>query len=370
MTSRALQSMRVALLHQGAPVPHVGGVIKPMKPGGYSDSSADIAYALKTRGINVITPASHPDVRKDLDWSFPDTPSAIRQAVTEHGVNVFWANTILHSKHAIVELADFLIEKRVKMVGQSPLDTEKYDDKEWLNRWLVQSHEGLQRCFAENQLITAKDVDRLDELNLPAVIKPVRGRGSHGVKVVRDKEQLKRGVEALLKESDAIIYEEFLEGEETTITVMPPGEYTNGRKEGYWALPVVTRFDQVDDVAPWNGTVPVMDNSRALTPEEHAADPAYGIAQRQCELVAEACQATAPIRIDCRRRRRSEGNGGEIILFDVNMKPNATGTGRPGREKQTSLVALAAEAIGWDYPELCVNTLAQAVDLKSLLDRE
>ena len=58
-------------------------------------------------------------------------------------------------------------------------------------------------------------------------------------------------------------------------------------------------------------------NSRALSEAEHDNDPEYGIAQRKCELVAELCRATAPMRIDCRRRRE----GGEIILFDVNMKP-------------------------------------------------
>ena len=31
---RSLNGMRVAILHQSAPVPAVGGVNKPMKPGG------------------------------------------------------------------------------------------------------------------------------------------------------------------------------------------------------------------------------------------------------------------------------------------------------------------------------------------------
>lgn len=70
-------------------------------------------------------------------------------------------------------------------------------------------------------------------------------------------------------------------------------------------------------IAPYNGVVAVTQNSRALTPAEHAADRAYSIAQRRCEIVAEKCRSTAPIRIDCRRREA----GGTIFLFDVNMKP-------------------------------------------------
>lgn len=40
-----------------------------------------------------------------------------------------------------------------------------------------------------------------------------------------------------------------------------------------------------------------------------------------------------------------------------------TGPGRPGREDQASLSALAAEGLGWDYSEL----LAKMLDSASLL---
>jgi D-alanine-D-alanine ligase len=47
-------------------------------------------------------------------------------------------------------------------------------------------------------------------------------------------------------------------------------------------------------------------------------------------------------------------------LFDLNMQPNLTGPGRPGREEQDSLVAIAAGAIGWSYVDLLKNLLEQA----------
>ena len=51
---------------------------------------------------------------------------------------------------------------------------------------------------------------------------------------------------------------------------------------------------------------------------------------------------------------------GQFLLFDANMKPNMTGPGRPGRDDQDSLTAIAARAVGWTYPELLVNNLRQA----------
>ena len=77
------------------------------------------------------------------------------------------------------------------------------------------------------------------------------------------------------------------------------------------------------------------------------------------------------MRIDARRRSGSEG---DFVIFDVNSKPvssqrfpvgkadmkNVTGPGRPGRDEQTALTGMAAEAIGWDYETFVQNILAQA----------
>lgn len=43
-----------------------------------------------------------------------------------------------------------------------------------------------------------------------------------------------------------------------------------------------------------------------------------------------------------------------------------TGPGRPGRENQASLTALAAAGLGWDYPALLTNILALARPLGHL----
>ena len=43
-----------------------------------------------------------------------------------------------------------------------------------------------------------------------------------------------------------------------------------------------------------------------------------------------------------------------------------TGPGRPGREDQASLTAMAAEALGWDYAMLLRNVLGTARPLGEL----
>jgi hypothetical protein len=46
------------------------------------------------------------------------------------------------------------------------------------------------------------------------------------------------------------------------------------------------------------------------------------------------------------------------------ISQNATGPSRAGREKQTSLVGMAAERMGWDYPTLLINQIRAATPLE------
>ncbi|WVF70364.1 hypothetical protein IAT40_005154 [Kwoniella sp. CBS 6097] len=349
---------RTALLHQAAPVPAVNGITKAMKPGGYADGCADIAYALKSVGETVVTPVPSPDPKTDLDWSFPDTVKGVREAIGK-GANVIWANTNLHSRHALVTLREELAARDVRIFGQNPLNVERFDDKEWTNRWLS-TQEGLSACFPKALLYgKSGDSEAVDNFPLPAVVKPIRGRGSHGVVRVSSKEEMRTAIESSLKESYAVLIEQYLSGEEITITVMPPGTFSSE----HWALPVVTRFNQINGVAPWNGTVPVTANSRVLTSAEAGSDASYATAQKKCEIVAKLLQAIAPIRVDCRR----DVDGEAFFLFDVNLKPNAGGPGRPGRETQAALTTMSAEQIGWDWPEFAVNLLRTARPVQELL---
>ncbi|KAI9155012.1 D-alanine-D-alanine ligase [Paramyrothecium foliicola] len=356
---------RVAILFQAIEPPTIQGSKKPMKPGGYQDSGSDIAYSLSLMpDVQVITPVAKPDPTKQSDWCFPDTEQGLI-TLLEHGVTHIWANTILFAAHPLqTSLAAARFGDTVQVIGQPPLLVEQYDDKELVNN-LLRKAGGFDMPQAWTIHRQANLSDHLGGLGLsfPVVGKPLRGRGSQGVKVCSSLEELTKHAEQLLVDSSAMLVEEYLSGEEATVTVMPP----TGDHAGYWALPVVRRFNHIDGVAPYNGVVAVTANSKAITGEA-ASDPVVLEAMRQCERAAKLLGPTAPIRIDIRRFKDDQKS--KFALFDVNMKPNMTGPGRPGREDQASLTLVAGEALGWDFARLLREILKTAVPLESLRNKK
>lgn len=210
-------SAPVAVLYQAQP-PIIDGIRKPMKPGGYADSGADIAYVLRQAGVPIVTPIHSPDPTRDLDWVFPDTPEGIAQAQA-NGAQILWLNTILFHGHPIEA---FLVQGG-RVVGQLPALAERYDDK-WTANELLRSHGLL--------IPPARLLERPEELpepfSFPVVLKPIRGRGSAGVELLADAAQLASRLQQVLAAGEfgaAVLVEQFLAGQEITITVMPPGRY-------------------------------------------------------------------------------------------------------------------------------------------------
>ncbi|KAK8169756.1 hypothetical protein IWX90DRAFT_430743 [Phyllosticta citrichinensis] len=354
---------RLAVLYQALDPPVLNGVQKPKKPNGYVDSCADIAYTVsRSGGFAVATPAATPDPAKDVDWSFGDDEAGILDAVRA-GATHLWANTVLFKEHPLQTSAALdAHQDDVRVVGQPPLLAETYDDKALVNHILKEQRRFTipVSCLANAGDDLAAVLEREKMSGRPVIAKPVRGRGSHGVKLCQSLDELARHVQSLWKESPSVILEEYLAGQEATVTVMPP----SAERPTYWAMPIVTRFNHVAGIAPYSGVVAVTANSRTLTEEEEAADPTYKQASRECAGVAELLKTKAPIRIDV--RRFSDEPGSTFALFDINMKPNMTGPGRPGREDQASLCALAASGLGWDYAKLLQEILQSASTLREL----
>ncbi|CAG7972085.1 unnamed protein product [Penicillium salamii] len=352
--SNSIRSPAVSVLFQDTEPPIINGVRKPRKPGGYQDSGADIAFTLQSKGLEIVTPIASPDVYKNEGWCFSDTESDICVAV-EKGATHLWANTILFDSHPL-QISEKLgrYASDLYVVGQPPAMVQNFDDKAYLN--------GKLRDIGGYTLPRSwlvKVSDNIDEMvgsinRFPVVGKPIRGRGSHGVKLCHSPAELKKHIGQLIDESPVVMVEEYLAGEEATLTIMPPSP----ERPEHWSMPPVSRFNHKDGIAPYNGVVAVVGNSRVVTDEE-MEDPAYSKIMDEGVKVAALIGATAPIRIDMRRF----SPGSEFALFDINMKPNMTGPGRPGREDQASLTAMAATAIGWDYGTLLQKILAGAIEL-------
>lgn len=344
--------MKIAILYQAQIAPIIDGVQKPMKKGGYSDSGADIGYALKKGGLDLITPVTQPDVNSDLDWVFPDTVEGIGNAI-EKGATVLWLNTVLYSSHPIMTYSG----TGIQVIGQRPSDVDLYDDKFFTNQ-LLKKHK---LPIPDSILIHKRDQPQTNKTrSFPLLIKPIRGRGSQGVKKVDNPVALRQELVSFFENNtygDAAYLENYLPGMEITLTVLPAGTYSiqdiSKTFDQPWCLPVVHRFNHQNGIAPYSGKVAVVNNS-SLCSDEEQNSPAIQKVIMQCSEAARLLDIKAPIRIDCRADEK-----GDFYLFDLNLKPNMTGASRPHRMEQDSLSTLAAKGIRWSYYDFLINILVQ-----------
>ncbi|RIB11424.1 hypothetical protein C2G38_2132585 [Gigaspora rosea] len=366
----AVEFSPVAILYQALQPPIIDGIREPLKPGGYSDSGADIAYSLRSDNIPIVTPVDNPSPTSDLDWVFPDTEEGISTAISK-GAKTLWANTILFDTHPLNHMS---FREDIKLVGHLPSNVRKYDNK-WFTNELIKNngilvpHAILIGSSTYNGTYRLNDIT-LDILNkkgirFPAVVKPIRAvEVKHAEKLLSTRTVIDG--QYCFEYGDTLILEEYLEGEEITATIMPPGMYDINFKNvtfnKYWHLPLVKRFNHNNGIAPYSGVVAVIENSSLISNEEMQY-PIYKQVAQDCEKAAQIMRPLAPIRIDCRRIAPEK----PFALFDINMKPNMTGPGRPGRNMQSSLSCIAANGIGWNYPDLLKAMLRQAWLIKKFI---
>jgi D-alanine-D-alanine ligase len=359
----SLYGRPIAVLHQAVTPPSLNGAIKPSNPFGYRDSSADIANALAQAGCDVLTPASDPRPDVDADWTYPDTLEGIAQAVAD-GAEILWANTSLFDEHP---LADFGSNDGIYVVGQ-PLDVvEKFEDKDVCQAAIsaigvpvpVQALVNVENGPAKGQIEKAVSQNGL---TFPVIVKPVRGRGSAGVKVVESVAEAAEHIESHAgpKFGNKFLIEEYLAGRELAVTVMPPGTYETGdgthNEPTHWTLPAIERTGHHGGVMPFSGVVPIQSNSKPAGDDDQLRE-----FDRHAVRVAQLLKATAPIRIDC----RADANG-VIKAIDINMKPSMTGPGRPGREQMINLSAMSGGEIGWNYTEMLAAIAVNAAPIQRI----
>jgi D-alanine-D-alanine ligase len=471
-----MTEQKIALFYQSQPPPIIHGVKKAMKPTGYRDGSADIAYSLCRKNLHnwlaqkqnpesklkiptwsVIIPHReeiqqfYPEISldflserhtkshqmdhlenylssvlktistlPDFCFSFPDTPEGIREAIAS-GAKILWFNTVLFEGHPMQDKQLFPESNcdDFWFVCQHPAQVQKFDDKYLTNQYLAahgvpipktllicatkifastlqeyedsyqklfsDSHKNINHSLPKSIVCHEIQQDTLAKLagieTFPVIVKPIRGRGSAGVSRVNNFQELKQAIEKMFPNGepsvefgDMIMVEEFLSGEEYTVTIFPSGVFENIKHDSHsikcqkgeeklneyttihtmsstWSLPPVYRFDHHAGIMPYNGLVPVTANSRVLTPTECAESVVIQM-RSDCEKAAALVNCKAPIRIDCRIRN---GSPKVAVLFDLNPKPNLTGPGRVGRDDQESLVGMSAKAIGWSFEDLVHN---------------
>lgn len=365
LNSKPLRASRIAVLYQRIATPSLDGSIKPSNPFGYRDSSADIAFSLARSGFDVVTPVRDPKPDVDSGWTFPDSIDGIREAVSA-GAEIVWANTSLFDGHPI---GAFGRQHGLRIVGQPLRTVQEFEDKHVCRAALSAMGIPVPRQalvnLADRSEPTPEKVKKAlqgEGITFPAIVKPCRGRGSAGVKLVESAKAAAEHIESLpvSRFGSKFLIEEYLPGEEWAVTVMPPGTYETHDGPHFaaapWPLPPVLRTNHREGVMPFSGTVPVESNS---TPVRDLGR-LHGFKQA-CVEIAQFLQITAPIRIDCRGDVDNS-----VKAIDINLKPSMTGPGRPGRERMTNLSALAAKMIGWTYVELLAAVAVNAAPIRKI----
>jgi D-alanine-D-alanine ligase len=174
---------------------------------------------------------------------------------------------------------------------------------------------------------------RLDELpELPVVVKPVREGSSYGVSLVRDPADLAPALEAALKLDDRVLVEELLDGPELTVGIL------DGR-----ALPVI-------EIAPVDGWFDLEAKYTQGRTEYHVPARIDDELALSCQRHAEDSAALTGAMDSCRVDFMAGGARGPRVL-EVNTIPGMTAT---------SLLPMAAAAVGVDFAGLCERLLRTA----------
>ncbi|MDT8404323.1 D-alanine--D-alanine ligase [Sulfuriflexus sp.] len=183
-------------------------------------------------------------------------------------------------------------------------------------------------------LKTEEDAEQAGELGLPLMVKPAREGSSIGISKVESVDRLKDAWVFARQYDDSVIAEQFIDGEEYTVTILA-GE----------ALPVIrlqTPREFYDYEAKYQSN-----DTRYLCPCGLAADAEVAMQQLAMQA-AEVAAVEGWGRVDL--MRDAQGNN---WLIEVNTVPGMT---------DHSLVPMAAQAAGIEFDELVMRILATSLD--------
>jgi D-alanine-D-alanine ligase len=279
-------------------------------------SGAAVAKALKSRGHDV----TEIDVGRDL-------PEKLKSSGAEA------AFLALHGRYGEDGTVQGLLEVMgIPYTGAGPLASALCMDKVLTKKVLV-SEMGASILTPAWKVAKRDTVGAIHEspLPLPVVVKPNREGSTIGISIVREEKNFKAALEEALKLDETVLIEEFIEGMETTVSVL------NGR-----ALPVI-------EIVPKSGFYDFTSKyTKGLTDyivPARIEDKVRDRLQKTSGAIWKVLDLAGFARMDFILR----GDG--AYFLEVNTIPGMT---------ETSLVPKAAAAAGISFEDLCEDVLKGA----------
>ena len=172
---------------------------------------------------------------------------------------------------------------------------------------------------------THTDLTRLAEIGFPLVVKPARQGSSVGISIVQEEEDLEEACRIAWHYDDHLLVEQFITGRELTVGIL------DGR-----ALPVI-EIRPKHDFFTYEAKY-TKGQTKYLVPAP--LDKALESQVKSLALRTHDC-------LGCRDYSRVDlmlSGTGEALVLEVNTVPGFT---------ETSLVPMAAQAAGIEFPDLC-----------------
>ncbi|HLC39244.1 MAG TPA: D-alanine--D-alanine ligase [Patescibacteria group bacterium] len=177
----------------------------------------------------------------------------------------------------------------------------------------------------------------LEKIPLPLFVKPNQLGSSIGGSIIKQKRDLKKGINLALKFDQVVIIEKYLEGRELTVAVM-------GNKKPE-ALPVIEIIPQVSDYFDYRAKYEV-GGSLEICPAQIPANISQKV-QREAIEIYKALNCFDLARLDFIWPKDSN----EIYFIEINTIPGMT---------KTSLVPKAAKAAGVNFKDLLDKIIQMA----------
>ena len=278
-------------------------------------SGTAVAAALRSRGHDVV----EIDVDRNID-----------QALRELGIDVVFP--VLHGKWGEDGCIQGLLEcMGIPYAGPSTFAAALTMDK--VATLALLAGNGVPVPVGVVRSRDQGPVDLADlPMELPIVVKPVREGSSYGVTIVTEPDQLQPAIDAALELDERCLVEECVAGPELTVGVLQ-GE----------ALPVV-------EIAPVDGWFDFEAKYTKGATEYHVPARIDPDLAAECQRISLQAAALTGCLDSCRVDVMGGAVRGPRVL-EINTIPGMTGT---------SLLPMAAAAVGVDFPELCDRLLRMA----------